>query len=83
MVASDLVGRAVQQVQAELVARGLPVQLVPVETADVPAGQVTAVTPEGSLAPGTAVAVSYAVAPVPAPAGNGHGKGKGKDKPGD
>jgi serine/threonine protein kinase len=68
VVQADLVGHPVQEVQAALVALGLPVQLVPVETADVPAGQVTAVTPEGRLAPGTGVAVSYAVAPVAAPA---------------
>jgi serine/threonine-protein kinase len=48
-----------------------------VETADVAAGQVTAVGPEGELAPGSAVTVSYAVPPVvvPAPADNGNGNG--------
>jgi len=84
VMAAGLVGRPVPDVQAELVARGLLVQLVPVETADVAAGLVTAVGPEGELAPGTAVTVSYAVAPiVTAPAGNGNdggtgGNGKGK-----
>ena len=47
------------------------------ETADVVAGQVTAVSPEGALAPGTVVTVSYAVPPVvvPAPVGNSGGNG--------
>jgi eukaryotic-like serine/threonine-protein kinase len=84
VAAADLVGRPVQDVQAELVGRGLQVQLVPVETADVPAGQVTTATPEGELAPDTVVAVSYAVTPVPAPVvtddGDEDGKGKGKGK---
>jgi serine/threonine-protein kinase len=86
VVAADLVGRPVTEVQAELVAHGLQVQLVPAETKDVASGLVTAVAPEGALAPGTAVTVTYAVAPVVAPApapantghGNGHGKGHGK-----
>ena len=74
-------------------ARGLLVQLVPVETADVAAGLVTAVGPEGELAPGTAVTVSYAVAPIVTPpagngndggtGGNGKGKGHGNGKGGD
>jgi serine/threonine-protein kinase len=70
-------GRPVAEVQAELVGRGLQVQLTPVETGDVAAGQVTAVGPEGALAPGTVVTVSYAVPPVvvPAPANNGNGNG--------
>ena len=77
LVAADLLGRPVAEVQAELVGRGLQVQLAPVETADVVAGQVTAVGPEGELAPGSAVTVTYAVPPVvvpaPAPANNGNG----------
>jgi hypothetical protein len=91
LVAADLLGRPVEEVQAELVARGLQVQLAPVETADVTVGQVTAVTPDGELSPGTVVTVSHAVAPPPAPAeeagddgdgnkGNGRGNGKGRGK---
>jgi serine/threonine-protein kinase len=71
-------------VQAELVAHGLQVQLVPAETKDVASGLVTAVAPEGGLAPGTVVTVTYAVAPVaapaPAPANTGNGKGHGNGK---
>jgi serine/threonine-protein kinase len=88
VVAGDVLGRPVEQVQADLVAKGLQVQLVAVETADVPAGQVTAATPEGELSPNTVVALSYAVAPPPAPVvtdegdgdgdnGNGNGNGNG------
>ena len=70
LVAAGLLGRPVAEVQAELVGRGFQVQLAPVENADVVAGQVTAVGPEGELAPGSAVTVTYAVPPVvlPAPA---------------
>ena len=73
VVAADLVGRPVTDVQAELVAHGLQVQLVPAQTSDVASGLVTAVGPAGELAPGSAVTVTYAVAPVapvvaPAPA---------------
>jgi len=91
LVAADLLGRPVEEVQAELAARGLQVQLAPVETADVTVGQVTAVTPEGELSPGTVVTVFHAVAPPSAPAdeagddddgnkGNGRGNGKGRGK---
>ena len=92
LVAADLLGRPVEEVQAELAARGLQVQLAPVETADVTVGQVTAVTPDGELSPGTVVTVFHAVAPPSAPAeeagddddgnkgsGRGNGKGRGKD----
>jgi serine/threonine-protein kinase len=68
VAAADLVGRPVAEVQAELVGRGLQVQVVAVETGDVAAGQVTAVSPEGALAPGAVVTVSYAVPPVVVPA---------------
>jgi serine/threonine-protein kinase len=64
VAAADLVGRPVDEVQAELVGRGLQVELVPVETADVAAGMVTAVGPEGELPPGAMVTVTYAVAPA-------------------
>jgi serine/threonine-protein kinase len=85
VVAADLVGRPVAEVQSDLVAKGLHVQLVPAPTADVAAGLVTAVGPEGELAPATPVTVTYAVAPVvapapapaPVPANTGNGKGKG------
>jgi eukaryotic-like serine/threonine-protein kinase len=88
VAAAGLTGRPVAEVQAELLGRGLQVQLAPIETADVGAGQVTAVGPEGELAPGAVITVTYAVppvvvpapapAPVPAPAGNGgNGNGKG------
>jgi eukaryotic-like serine/threonine-protein kinase len=90
VLAAELLGRPVEEVQAELVGRGLQVQLVPAETAAVTAGMVTAAGPEGQLPPGTVVAVSYAVAPPPAPpvvqengdggdgGANGDGNGKGK-----
>jgi eukaryotic-like serine/threonine-protein kinase len=65
---SAYTGRPVAEVQAELAARGLPVTLRPLTTADVPDGQVIAVTPDGPLPPGTPVTVTYAVAPaVPMP----------------
>ena len=78
----DLVGRPVPEVQAELEALGLQVVRVSVETADVAAGLVTAVGPEGQLAPGTAVTVTYAVAPVVTapPASSGDGGETGDDK---
>ncbi|MCA0146396.1 protein kinase [Blastococcus sp. LR1] len=79
VAAAGLVGRPVQEVQAELIGRGLRVEVVPVETADVPAGQVTAVDPEGTLAPADLVRLSYAVPPVvlPAPVEQGGGGGRG------
>ena len=67
LVAEEHLGRPVAEVQADLVGRGLQVQLVPVELADVRAGLVTAVGPTGLLAPGDLVQVSYAVPPVPVP----------------
>ena len=77
--AQQYIGRPVAEVQAALAAQGLDVQLVPVQTAAVPAGQVTAVDPAGTLAKGSVVRVSYAVAPpaLPAPQG-GHDKKPGK-----
>jgi serine/threonine-protein kinase len=67
LVAADLVGRPVQEVQAELVARGLQVSVVPVETGEVPAGQVLSVEPVAGLAPDAVVTLTYAVPPVPVP----------------
>jgi hypothetical protein len=91
VAAEDYLNRPIGEVQAELIGAGLQVTVVPIETADVPAGQVTAVDPVGDLAPGQTVTVSYAVppvvvpTPVPAPpvedAGNGgsdNGDEKGK-----
>ncbi|WP_245160795.1 protein kinase [Blastococcus sp. CT_GayMR16] len=79
VAAGGFIGRPVAEVQAELVGRGLQVQLAPVDTGDVAAGLVTAVGPEGELAPGTVVTVSYAVPPVviPAPVDTGTGAGTG------
>ena len=57
VTAAELVGRPLAEVQAELTARGLQVEVAQVETADVTAGLVTAVTPDGELAPGTTVTV--------------------------
>jgi serine/threonine-protein kinase len=67
VVAADLVGRPVQEVEDELVGRGLRVEPVAVETGEVAAGLVTAVDPSGTLAPDTLVRLSYATAPAPAP----------------
>jgi serine/threonine-protein kinase len=61
------VGRPVAEVQAALVGKGLRVDLASTETADVPAGQVTAVAPVGDLTPGATVTVTYAVPPVAVP----------------
>jgi serine/threonine-protein kinase len=84
--AERLVGRPVAEVQAQLVAEGLRVTLVPMTTSTVPAGQVTAVAPTGPLPPGSTVSVTYAVAPAvtqaPPPTGQGNGNGKGKGKGG-
>jgi beta-lactam-binding protein with PASTA domain len=72
-------------VKAELVSRGLQVRTTPVETGDVPAGQVTAAAPGGELSPHAVVTLSYAVAPTvtpaPAPAAPAAGQGSGNDKP--
>ena len=65
--AAEFVGRPIADVRAELVARGLAVELVPVTTADVPEGQVTAVQPGGEVPIGGSVTVSFAVTPPPAP----------------
>jgi serine/threonine-protein kinase len=79
VAADEYVGRPVADVQAALIGTGLQVRLVPVQSADVPAGQVTAVAPVGDIDPGATVQVSYAVPPVvvptPAPTGNGNGNG--------
>ena len=66
LVAEEHIGRSVRDVQAALIGRGLRVELTAVEAADVPAGQVTAVEPAGTLASGDVVRLSYAVPPPPA-----------------
>jgi hypothetical protein len=78
---SDYVGRPFAEVQAELTGRGLQVTLRPLQTADVPDGQVISLDPVGDLTPGTAVTLTHAVAPpvpttvappvVPAPPAGG------------
>ncbi|MGY1712216.1 protein kinase [Geodermatophilus sp. SYSU D00758] len=60
-----LVGRPVDQVEAELAALGLVVQRRPLQTADVPTGQVIAVDPTGELPPGSTVTLTHATAPAP------------------
>jgi eukaryotic-like serine/threonine-protein kinase len=65
--AADLVGRPLAEVQAELTALGLAVEVADVATADVAPGLVTAVGPEGELTPGDTVTVSVATAPPVAP----------------
>jgi hypothetical protein len=65
VAAADYVGRPVAEAQAALVGAGLSVRLSPTETADVPAGQVTAVSPVGALPAGSAVTITYAVPPAP------------------
>jgi serine/threonine-protein kinase len=68
VVPGDLVGRPVQEVEGELLDRGLRVELVAVETGEVAAGLVTAVDPAGTLARDATVRLSYATAPPPPPA---------------
>ena len=53
--------------QAELVGRGLRVELAAVETGEVAEGLVTAVEPAGTLPPDALVRLSYAVPPAPVP----------------
>ncbi|MGY1662268.1 protein kinase [Geodermatophilus sp. SYSU D00705] len=67
LTAEEYVGRPVAQVQAELTGLDLVVQLRPVQTADVPAGQVMALDPVGEVPVGTTIAVTHAVAPPPPP----------------
>ena len=67
VVAGDVVGRPVDEVEAALAARGLRIERVAEETAAAAPGTVLAVTPTGALAPGDLVVVTYAVAPAAAP----------------
>jgi eukaryotic-like serine/threonine-protein kinase len=97
LAATQVTGRPVDTVKAQLIELGLRVRAVPVTTAGVPAGQVVDVDPVGELSPGETVTVSYAVAPPapptptaakPSPAKRtspkpgGHGHGKGHGKGG-
>ncbi|MGY1770305.1 serine/threonine-protein kinase [Blastococcus sp. SYSU D00813] len=69
VLAGDLLGRPADEVEAELVRRGLQVARVEQPTALTPPGLVTGVSPSGRLAPGTVVTLTVATAPpVPAPA---------------
>ena len=88
---ADYVGRPVAEVQAELEALDLTVELQAVSTADVGDGLVTALSPTDGLVAGSTVTVSHAVAPPAPPAeeddesdeddeGNGNGNGNGGDK---
>ncbi|MGR6965247.1 serine/threonine-protein kinase [Geodermatophilus sp. URMC 61] len=89
---ADHVGQQVTAVQAWLTGLDLPVTLVAVERADVPAGEVLALAPTGEVPVGTTVTVTHAVAPPPPPpppttaapsptAGDGdRDKGRDKDK---
>ena len=67
VVAAELIGRPVDQVEAALAALGLRVERVAEETGRAEPGTVLAVTPSGALARGDLVTVTYAAAP-PAPA---------------
>jgi serine/threonine-protein kinase len=77
--ATDLVGRPLARVQAQLTTLGLNAQPRPIATADAPPGQVTAVDPVGQLVRGQTLVVTYAVAP-PVPTqrkSDGHDNGRG------
>jgi hypothetical protein len=82
LVAADYVGRPVADVQAELTALGLVPQLQPVQTADVPEGQVVAVDPLTGLRAGSPVTVSHAVAPPAPPQSSSADEGNGKGNKG-
>jgi serine/threonine-protein kinase len=77
--ATDLVGRPLAGVQAQLTTLGLNVQPRPIATGDVPPGQVIAVDPVGRVVPGQTLVVTYGVAPPEGTQGNsdGHGNGRG------
>jgi serine/threonine-protein kinase len=88
LAATQVTGRPLDVVQAQLKGMGLRVRPVPVTTASAPAGQVVAVDPVGELSPGETVTVSYAVAPpapsptakpTPKPKPKHHGHGHGND----
>ncbi|MGY1785240.1 serine/threonine protein kinase [Geodermatophilus sp. SYSU D00698] len=58
----DLVGRSADEVEEQLVAAGLRVRRVVVETADAAPGVVTGATPVGRLTPGETVTLTVAAA---------------------
>jgi len=64
---TDYVGRPIAEVQADLLERGLQVALQPLQTSDVPDGQVIALNPTGQVMPGSVVTVTHAVTPPPPP----------------
>ncbi len=68
LVAGDYVGRPVDEVEAELRALGLRVDLMAHPSVLAPAGQVTGVSPAGTLRPGDLVTVAYATEPDLEPA---------------
>jgi serine/threonine-protein kinase len=63
VTASDLIGRSIDLVRAQLTTAGLQVQLNGIPTGALPAGQVTDITPTGQLTAGQTVRVSYAQSP--------------------
>lgn len=65
---TDYAGRPIGEVQADLVERGLLVAVQPLQTSDVPDGQVIALAPTGQVLPGAVVTVTHAVTPPPPPA---------------
>ena len=67
LTAGDYLGHPLSEVQSALTALGFTVSAKPLQTSDVPDGQVIAVDPTGPLPRGTAITVTYAVAPPPPP----------------
>jgi hypothetical protein len=64
LVPGDYVGRAVDDVEAELLGLGLGIARAPEETAAAAPGTVLGVSPTGKLAAGSLVTLRYAVAPA-------------------
>ncbi|MGY1741558.1 MULTISPECIES: serine/threonine-protein kinase [unclassified Blastococcus] len=69
VLAGDLLGRPADEVEAELVRRGLQVARVEQVTTRTPPGVVVAVSPSGRLAPGTVVTLTVSVTPAAPPPG--------------
>ncbi|MDQ4501528.1 serine/threonine-protein kinase [Sinomonas sp. ASV322] len=67
VVAASYVGRNYTEVQSELEALGLRVDLNPVEQSQGIMGAVTSLSPTGRLQPGTTVTVTYSVVSAPTP----------------
>ena len=76
--ATDLVGRPLAGVQAQLTTLGLKVQPRPIATGSIPAGRVIAVDPVGPVMPGQTLVVTYAVAPPVATQGENNGRVNGE-----